>query len=67
MGKITKQDAVSVVLKITEWMDENSPFHFLYQCLNSELTLFKKQIELMDYLHYDEIENQVKTEFYKQI
>lgn len=64
---ITKEENENIIQKLSNWLKLNSPCHFLYMCVNSELINFRNQLTLMIEQNEDSLQNQVKTEFYKQI
>ena len=66
-AKITKVEVASIIVKLTQWLDMNSPFHYMYIVVNNELNNYKAQLALMEEQNENEWDNKVSTEFYKQI
>lgn len=64
---ITKIEIASIIVKLTQWLEINSPFHYMYIVVNNELNNYKAQLTLMEEQNENEWDNQVPTEYYKQL
>ena len=64
---ITKIEIASIIVKLTQWLEINSPFHYMYIVENNELNNYKAQLTLMEEQNENEWDNKVPTEYYKQI
>lgn len=67
MCKISRKEVIARIVDLTNWLDAKSAMHYLYSSVQNELNSYKKQLVLMAEQNLEEIDNQVKTEFYKQI
>lgn len=65
--KITKVEVASIIVKLTQWLEINSPFHYMYIVVNNELNNYKAQLTLMEEQNENEWDNKVPTEYYKQL
>ncbi|MGV0946022.1 hypothetical protein ACTS93_02405 [Empedobacter falsenii] len=65
--KITKVEVASIIVKLTQWLEINSPFHYMYIVVNNELNNYKAQLALMEEQNENEWDNKVPTEYYKQL
>ncbi|MDH1602595.1 hypothetical protein [Empedobacter sp. GD03739] len=64
---ITKIEIASIIVKLTQWLEINSPFHYMYIVVNNELNNYKAQLALMEEQNENEWDNKVPTEYYKQL
>lgn len=64
---ITKTEIKEIIVKLTQWLDWQSPFHFMYNVANNELSAYQAQLALMEEQNETKWENKVPTEFYKQL
>ncbi|MDM1548740.1 hypothetical protein HX096_12840 [Empedobacter falsenii] len=64
---ITKIEIASIIVKLTQWLEINSSFHYMYIVVNNELNNYKAQLALMEEQNENEWDNQVPTEYYKQL
>ena len=64
---ITKIEIASIIVKLTQWLEINSPFHYMYIVENNELNNYKAQLALMEEQNENEWDNKVPTEYYKQL
>jgi len=67
MCKINRKEVITRIVELSNWLEDISALHYLYCSVQSELNNYKRQLILMAEQGLDEIDNQVKTEFYKQI
>ena len=64
---ITKTEITAIIVNLTQWLDVNSPFHYMYIVINNELNNYKAQLALMEEQNENEWDNKVPTEYYKQL
>lgn len=64
---VTKIEIASIIVKLTQWLEINSLFHYMYIVVNNELNNYKDQLALMEERNENEWKNQVPTEYYKQL
>lgn len=67
MCKISRKEVMARIVDLTQWLEAKSVMHYLYSSIQIELNSYKKQLILMAEQNLEETDNQVKTEFYKQI
>ena len=64
---ITKIEIASIIVQLTQWLELESPFHYMYIVIHNELNNYKAKLALMEEQNENEWDNQVPTEYYKQL